>query len=187
MLTDYLACFPGGATPSSFAPFESSARGNIKLLKVAVVVDPFCSYCATVKRDKHCAGTEATPSGAAYRAGISTAAPQVIVLLLFVCIANFCFLVPFIDHAILGWNCILTGLSKLSQELPDGWVTVFGVSQNEVSLVLQDFLKYGDIVEHGPFNTRGESCNWVHIHYKASSFFSVSSTFLKYVHLSGGT
>ncbi|BDA40503.1 probable nucleoporin NUP35 at C-terminar half [Coccomyxa sp. Obi] len=45
----------------------------------------------------------------------------------------------------------------------DVWVTVFGFQPSQLSIILRDFAKCGDIVQYG--NGREDNANWVHIKY----------------------
>ena len=48
----------------------------------------------------------------------------------------------------------------------DSWVTVFGISQSDIPMVLKEFSKCGDIIEFGTFG-EASSVNWIHINYSS--------------------
>ncbi|GMH35672.1 hypothetical protein BSKO_03540 [Bryopsis sp. KO-2023] len=50
-------------------------------------------------------------------------------------------------------------------EYMDTWVTLFGFSQEDFALVLQEFLKCGDIITYDA-SERGPAGNWTHVQYR---------------------
>lgn len=64
-------------------------------------------------------------------------------------------------------NAAFTASAALNDAEAEHWVTVYGFSKDEKSIVLREFQRDGDIVNFGSFDESGRGVNWLHVRFAA--------------------
>jgi len=62
-------------------------------------------------------------------------------------------------------NPAFTASVALSDAEAEHWVTVYGFSKDDKSIILQEFQRDGDIVNFGSFHESGRPVNWLHVRF----------------------
>ena len=62
-------------------------------------------------------------------------------------------------------NAAFTASVALSEAEAEHWVTVYGFTKDDKSIILREFQRDGDIVNFGSFDESGRSVNWLHVRF----------------------